>query len=335
MITAKNYAAQAEKYLRTDFKARCLEKDFERVTSIFTDEIKNSVHFALPDGGMIFDDEKKGIKGERIRLPFSKITAEYYCPNILERDEDLIWSSKRLILAQELTTQELMELVNRSLEKKGTSNVANILQYYEDDDVWISVYAAAYYPQVNSWNPDPIGWILPSAWDAVLPLVKFQTITDRATDHTGAGAAMHGFPVLLCPEIMKLGQEQDGDLALKLGIKDIAGEVSALLELCEALSCSNVHHQVMEKINHTVNQKRIKDGKVPMYETRTLWIDVPGGSKDSGDWQGGTHRSPRQHLRRGHIRNLQTGKKVWVNAAVVGAKESGIIKKDYAIKELA
>jgi hypothetical protein len=165
--------------------------------------------------------------------------------------------------------------------------------------------------------------------------VDFQTITDRATDHTGVGAAMHGFPTLLCPEIMKLGQEKDGDLALKHGIKDIAGEVSALLELCEALSCSNVHHQVMERINPTVNQRRIKDGKVPMYETRTLWIDTPGNSKGYGEWQGGTHRSPRQHLRRGHIRTLQSGKKVWVNAAVVGAKESGFIRKDYAIKEAA
>ena len=72
-----------------------------------------------------------------------------------------------------------------------------------------------------------------------------------------------------------------------------------------------------------------------MYETRTLWIDVPEGSKNSGEWQGGTHRSPRQHLRRGHIRNLQNGKKVWVNAAVVGAKESGVICNNYAIREAA
>jgi hypothetical protein len=175
---------------------------------------------------------------------------------------------------------------------------------------------------------------MPSAWDE--PIAKdLMSITDRESEYYGKGLAMHGFPVLLCPEMIEFGRKIDGDSVLEHGMKDIASEVSALLELCEALSCSNVHHQVMESINPAINQRRIRDGKVPMYETRTLWIDVPGGSKDSGDWQGGTHRSPRQHLRRGHIRNLQSGKKVWVNAAVVGAKESGFIRKDYAIKELA
>jgi hypothetical protein len=334
MITAKNYAAQAEKDLKTAFKAMCLEKDFERVTSIFTNEIKNAVHFALPDTGVIFDDAKKGIRGEKVRIPFPKITVEYYCPDVEDREDDLVWASKRLILAEELTTQQLIKNIAHSLEDTEYSYISESIKNFEDDDIWIAIHAAAYYPHVNLWTPDAVGWILPSAWDEPF-MKKFQSITDRETDYRGKGAEMYGFPVLLCPELIELGSKIDGDDVLKMGIKDIASEVSALLELSEALSCSNVHHKVIEPINYTVNQRRIRDGKVPMYETRTLWIDVPEGSKDSGDWQGGTHRSPRQHLRRGHIRNLQTGKKVWVNAAVIGAKENGVIGKDYAIKELA
>ena len=334
MITAKNYAAQAEKDLKTGFKTMCPEKDFERVTSIFTDEIKNAVHFALPDTGVIFDDEKKGIKGERIRLPFPKITIEYYCPDIEDRELNLIWASKRLILAEELTTEALKKNIGISLDDPDNASIAKHLKNFEDDDVWVAIHAAAYFPHLDLWTPDAVGWIMPSAWDE--PITKdLISITDRESEYYGKGLAMHGFPVLLCPEMIEFGRKIDGDSVLENGMKDIASEVSALLELCEALSCSNVHHQVMESINPVINQRRIRDGKVPMYETRTLWIDVPGGSKDSGDWQGGTHRSPRQHLRRGHIRNLQSGKKVWVNAAVVGSKENGIIKKDYAIKELA
>jgi hypothetical protein len=336
MITAKNYAAQAEKDLRVNFKTMCLKKDFERVTKIFTDEIKNAVHFALPDNGVIFDDEKKGIRGERIRLPFPKITVEYYCPDIEEREKQsgLVWASKRLILSEELTTKQLVKNIQSSLEDKEYSDIAENIRCFEDDDMWIAIHAAAYYPHVNLWTPEAVGWILPSAWDEPF-MKKLQSITDRDADYSGKAVAMHGFPVVLCPEMIELGTKIDGEDVYKNAMKDIASEVSALLELCEALSCSNVHHQVIETINPTVNQRRIRDGKVPIYETRTLWIDVPGGSKDSGDGQGGTHRSPRQHLRRGHIRNLQSGKKVWVNAAVVGAKENGMIKKDYAIKELA
>jgi hypothetical protein len=334
VITAKNYAAQAEKCLRTGFKAMCLEKDFERVTSIFTDQIKNAVHFALPDTGVIFDDEKKGIKGEKVRLPFPKITVEYYCPDIVDRENDLVWASKRLILAEELTTQQLIKNIESSLEDKEYSDIAESIRSFEDDNMWIAIHAAAYYPHVNLWTPDAVGWILPSAWDE--PFMKrLKSITDREADYTGKGVAMHGFPVVLCPELIEIGTKMDGEEVFKQSMKDIASEVSALLELCEALSCSNVHHQVMEQINPAINQRRIRDGKVPLYETRTLWIDVPGESKGSGEWQGGTHRSPRQHLRRGHIRNLQSGKKVWVNAALVGAKKSGFIKKDYAIKEFA
>lgn len=329
MITAKNYAAQAEKCLNTDFEKSSFKKDFLRVQKIFVDEIKNSVHFALPDGGTIFDDAKKGIRNEKVRLPFTKISIEYYCPEINEYEEGLVWASKRLILAEEMTTQQLLD------SSKGYTNVmVENVQNCEDDEIWIVIYAASFYPHVNLWTPEVIGWALPSAWDQPFR-DKIEPITDRESDHNGNGTEMYGFPIALCPEMIAYGQKIDGKASVSNFIKDIASEVSALLELCEALSCSNVHHQVMEHFNPAINQRRVRDGKVPMYETRTLWIDVPGGSKDSGDWQGGKHRSPRQHLRRGHIRNLQTGKKVWVNAAVVGAKESGIIKKDYAIKELA
>ena len=154
MITAKNYAAQAEKDLRVGFKAMCLEKDFERVTSTFTDEIKNAIHFALPDTGVIFDDEKKGIRGEKVRLPFPKITVEYYCPDIEERENDLIWASKRLILAEELTTEQLKKNIASSLANGEYSNLAKNLTNFEDDDIWIAIHAAAYYPHINLWTPD-------------------------------------------------------------------------------------------------------------------------------------------------------------------------------------
>ena len=327
MITAKNYAAQAEKCLSTNFKKSIFKKDFLRVQEIFVNEIKNSVHFALPDGGTIFDDAKKGIRNEKVRLPFTKISIEYYCPEINEYKEGLVWASKRLILAEEMTTQQLLD------NSKGYTNVmVEHFQNCEDDDIWIVIYAASFYPDVNLWSPEVVGWALPSAWDQPIR-DKLESITDRESDHSGNGTEMYGFPVALCPEMIAYGQKIDGKASVSTFIKDIASEVSALLELCEALSCSNVHHEIIESVNHAVNQRRVKDGKVPMYETRTLWIDVPGADKGLSEWQGGTHRSPRQHLRRGHIRNLQSGKKVWVNATIVGAKESGFIHKTYGVKQ--
>ena len=47
MITAKNYAAQAEKHLRADFKKHCNTEDYDYFMECFVDKIKDSVHFAL------------------------------------------------------------------------------------------------------------------------------------------------------------------------------------------------------------------------------------------------------------------------------------------------
>jgi hypothetical protein len=316
MITAKNYAAQAEKSLSEVFVSKCFPEDVERLKDLFIDKIQDCVHFALPDGGIIFDDRKKGITKERVRLPFKNITVEYYTPKAEDEEEDPNSTiiTKHLIFATEMTIEEM--------EEHFPDEDWSI--FYEDD-IWIHIFTAGYSPYLGFWVACPLGWAMPSLWDANIN-----------NDDKNIGLQVNGYGInLMLSEREHLEKTYGFDSAKEDLLKDISSEVSALLELCEALSCSNVKHEVIQTFHPNINQRRIRDGKTPFYETRTLWIDVPGGSKDSGDHQGGTHRSPRQHLRRGHIRVLQSGKKVWVNAAVVGAKENGIIKKDYAIKEAA
>ena len=109
--------------------------------------------------------------------------------------------------------------------------------------------------------------------------------------------------------------------------------IKATFELCEALQCSNVTSAPTKKIGPNVNIRRARDGKAKLYDTYTLFIDT--NKRDSN----GTvinlfeKNSPRQHLRRGHIRCYQTGLKVWVNSCVVGSAEDGVITKDYAFAE--
>lgn len=47
--------------------------------------------------------------------------------------------------------------------------------------------------------------------------------------------------------------------------------------------------------------------------------------------KGGTHASPRWHMRRGHWRNYKSGKRVWVEQMEVGDKSKGVIVKDYVV----
>jgi hypothetical protein len=48
--------------------------------------------------------------------------------------------------------------------------------------------------------------------------------------------------------------------------------------------------------------------------------------------QGGTHASPRWHIRRGHWRQLADGRRVFVRQCQVGDPEQGGVVKDYIVK---
>jgi hypothetical protein len=115
--------------------------------------------------------------------------------------------------------------------------------------------------------------------------------------------------------------------------QDYGQEMYALLNFINILNCSNVK---IEKNTTKEKSKKIKTA-LPFDSYHVLVID--SSEKKQMDQLTGTnggHRSPREHLRRGHIRRLSSGKKVWVNAAVVNAgRMVGVIHKYYAIKHAA
>ena len=105
--------------------------------------------------------------------------------------------------------------------------------------------------------------------------------------------------------------------------------VQPFLEMLEALTCRNVYIELLEPINKKKNDRRIKDGKVPFYETKILVVNSKSKEVDKTH-KGGTHASPKQHLRRGHIRRLPKGN-IWINNCVVGKIENGFVDKYYNV----
>ena len=98
----------------------------------------------------------------------------------------------------------------------------------------------------------------------------------------------------------------------------------------EVFSCSNVI-AVNNLPPKLINQKRLKKGKVPFFEYKTLHIKQE--RKEKNNIKKGTHNSPRLHLRRGHIRKLYDGRKIWITACLVGNKKNGMIIKDYKLDD--
>ena len=273
--TVKNYAAQARRsiLLTADNLERSGDRDaaaddivFMRSVAAIIDE---SIHFVLPDGGVVFNDRHKGLDGIEVRLPFQSITIEYENAH-----------AKEVVFASELENDILV----------GCMSCIK--------DVWMLS------PRVEK---------LP--FDA--------HIGERPkTLETRVGAP---FMEKWITENMS---EDERDYYLHLPMDGVV----SLEELLEALSCTNVHHSPINKVDAGKNARRVRDGKLPIYETRFLWIDAPG-NRSGGAAIGSVDRSgPRQHLRRGHIRRLAGGKRTWVNSCVVGSPALGSIEKSYGIR---
>ena len=305
-ITAKNYAAQAEKYLLNAIKNYPIDElEKNLIKNRFLYKIKDAIHFSVPDNGTIFDDNLKGIRGEELRLPFPTITIEYTSVELHENINDgYDKSSKRLIFATELTKDEVK------------SWYGNITRNYDLGDKCICIFTAYFIDKYNTWEFSPFGFVIPTKWDTQNFL--------RTKGENG----IFGNLIILSNDILKLCNVKTKEDFDKLS-NECCEESNILLEFLEAISCSNVGYKPIEEINHKLNIKRINQGKLPFYETYTLVIDSKEITESSNTF-GGTHRSPRQHLRRGHIRRLPT-KKVWVNSAIIGNSKNGIIQKDYAV----
>jgi len=292
MITARNYAAQAEREIRTicenmlkgPVKRPLTKASLECVADI----ISEAVHFAIPDNGTILGAERKALYGQKVQLPFPIITVEYFTDekHHISESIDKVYASKRVVVA---------------IENKLLSEKFNI-----DIDIdGFCCFSVFYAERFGKWVPQLFGGIVDTEWDR----------------NKGNGLNVFCF----CPELSESIKENIVEAK-----HDIYGDCGDILELIEALTCRNVTTEPLEKIDHRVNERRIKAGKLPIYETKVLTLKVNETVKQ-GERTGFSHASPRQHLRRGHIRRHPTAGNIWVNNCVVGSAEKGFIEKQYKI----
>lgn len=152
-------------------------------------------------------------------------------------------------------------------------------------------------------------------------------------DHLGRWAPL---PEVWVPRVGYLNRQKriGGYVALNIGradervpLSDYQDEVGALLCFLNVLQCKNVHVERREAKNAG---KKIKSA-IPFDAYYVLTVDVPGKVGEAAAT--GSQRSPREHLRRGHIRRLADGRRIWVNATVVAAgRGAGVVTKDYAMR---
>ena len=107
---------------------------------------------------------------------------------------------------------------------------------------------------------------------------------------------------------------------------------TALIDLIVAISTTHTEEVIQQ--SSPKNNRRILDGKLPIWEVKTLVLKTPV-TRTVSEYQGGTHASPRQHIRRGHYRHYKSGKIAWVRDCIVGSLEKGFVHKDYRVEPAA
>jgi hypothetical protein len=108
-----------------------------------------------------------------------------------------------------------------------------------------------------------------------------------------------------------------------------AGDVEMFYGFLNALQCANVTIKTNQPTEKGGKQKK---NAMPFDTYHVLSVGVKAiGTVGSSAGGVCDRNSPREHLRRGHVRKLQDGRSIWVNAAVVNPGVGGIIHKDYAV----
>ena len=305
-MTPHNYLRQAVPYIKDNIHKWDVTPQYVNSAMQILDEATKAVKFVLPDDGVIFDNQLRGLP-EIIKLPYEQIVIEYYCTTPGGRavthfgQENTIATRKRIVYAEQSGENIVVAAIVFSETPKGN--------YWQ-----VLPYSAEMIPKnhVLPWeimNNDPQKDELykqknPGAY-------KVEPVLGRYYDIGGMAKKLHG-------------EEWDEHAHYNMG-----DEVQAVLSLIEALGCSNVKSTKLAT-RQKMNKNAAKRGALPFDEYHVLTLDGP--SKSSGDGKSFMdRRSPREHLRRGHIRRLEN-KRIWINSMVVNAGNHGKIYKSYELE---
>lgn len=294
--------------------------------------LKQAVKFRLPDNGDLFEDGLRALPAI-FRLPYPIIAAEFQITKeglgqgaLAMRGETLDRSSKRIALAIEINSDNYDQyswMLSQQKYDLLTSDGA------------VAIIPVFYVDAKQHWAIPPLGIVIPSR------KIDDNSALFNKTKELYGGSLPQGVKKLpleihttdLMPEYAsKLEQESGLSYVMATAQQDSHDESRAILGLIEILSCNNVTTETIPAPK-SLNKRRIAKGRVPMYEFKVLTLDFKDSHETTTKTSGGTHASPRVHLRRGHIRRLPN-KNVWVNAAVVGNRKMGVVMKDYSVNSL-
>lgn len=276
--------------------------------------IKKAQIFRLPDGGRLLDKEGKLLSkyAPLCHLPFQLTAFEFQ-------------ATSRKEISEKFTTFKRIALCFDSVILKHLR-----IQDAQDDE--FGCMSIFYHVFSQTWQVLPCISIISRSKVNVIDETIMEDFVRQKKEAEVGGYDFHemknnaiGTECMRIAHIRFLGYDEFTSGALQMDARD---EIIAAVQACAAISCNNIIPRKIDA-NAALNKKRARSNRIPFSSYYIL--ELTNERMAAGPNQGGTHSSPRQHLRRGHIRHLASGKTTWVNSAVIGSKAAGQVHKDYAL----
>lgn len=290
-----NYFRAAMEYILRTNKGKKLDEDLK----FLVEAGPYAPKFALPDGGKILDNGLKCLPA-KLRLPYPVVVLEYY------------HKEAHLKGIAELASQRHVDDRILQLFSKGHAYRDKIIVLASQvDDGRIEVTIMHHTADLHSWTSGPGVVTMPTDGTVIVELLNSGTLFKDVVQTTDIDRVWFE---ALCTSMM-------------------TGPLTALLELLEALSFSNITEVEIPAKKQTFTEKRKK--ALPYDSYRALVVnktEVPVSAGRTEPGPCGERRMAREHTRRGHDRTYKSGKKIWINPMVINAGVGGKIVKDYIVK---
>lgn len=310
------------------------------ITRKIAADLKVGVKFLLPDEGVIFAGKRKPGSVPDIdlfHLPFPITIVEFHMQTPDSESEhrsgvQIISALKRLAIAYDMSVPEV---------RAGWAPLSAIKNVPTDGVlIWpVNDVSGASQEEVAATGGWSLNWC-----GAHIPANSVATLRDvdslppdlkEEVQKNNPGVTRTGYfnyNAIVCGEVGRAVSNDFIDRGVydAMITRDIIHEVNAVLDLGVALACRNVRKEVVAAPDK-LNKKRERSGKTPFFDYHILTVDVPGRTGGGAGIGTPTGRSsPRGHLRRGHIRRLDTGP-IWINSTVVNPGHD-FLGKDYKVR---
>lgn len=279
--------------------------------------------FHLEDGGRPIEDRGSIARlFDNLHIPFPCVALEYKCHG--DMGENQAKTSKRISLVWDLRhgVPAFLQALSHIPGQKRDSLLVQSIFYVDEIESWLLVAGQVEICVGEGIRKTTVNDISPEYYE----LMKHK----RSIANAGERSNLDSYPIMVYISSEELIERYGLDKAIALIQADSGDEVLSAISFAALTSCSNVSFSAFDA-SPALNKKRINNGKIPFDKVHVLMVEN-GGYVANGCSKpcGGSHASPRTHLRRGHIRQLDK-KVVWVNAAVVNSINGNSGLRQYSV----